>query len=128
MHIQALRFAIAVVGSLIVLSSASPVRGVGAIGAHRSHTVSLLRQVKVNCGTIQGKTYSCPDGYTCVGGAGGSCRKAAAVPLRMSCAVCTSNQKRDSDACLLSGTQIQQLQCVNRVNAEFLKCQDGCRP
>jgi hypothetical protein len=124
----ALRFAIAVVGTLVILSPASPVRAFGTIGAYRSHTVSLLWQVKENCGTVGGKTYSCPDGYTCVGGAGGSCRKKTAVPLGMSCAVCTGNQKRDSDACVSSGTQIQQLQCINRVNAEYLKCQDGCRP
>jgi len=40
----------------------------------------------------------------------------------MSCATCLANQKRDSE----SGDLMQQSACVNRVNAEYLKCIPGC--
>lgn len=123
--------AMVVVGASLVVSFISPVRAFVPVGAHSSYSSTLVMQVKVDCGSVRlGNTirkYTCPDGYGCVGGPGGGCRKAA-VPLVMSCAVCANNQKRDLTACGLSGNATQQLQCVNRVNAEFIKCQTGCRP
>ena len=41
-------------------------------------------------------------------------------------ATCLANQKRDSDSCTRSGDLMQQSACVNRVNAEYLKCIPGC--
>jgi hypothetical protein len=71
------------------------------------------------------RTFFCPDGNTCVSaGSEWKCRPPAAAP--MSCAACARNQKRDSDACTTSGNLIAQNQCVNRVNAEYLKCIPGC--
>jgi hypothetical protein len=52
------------------------------------------------------------------------CRSPA--PAGMSCATCLANQKRDSDSCTRSGDLMQQSACVNRVNAEYLKCIPGC--
>ena len=48
------------------------------------------------------------------------------TPAGMSCATCLANQKRDSDSCTRSGDLMQQSACVNRVNAEYLKCIPGC--
>ena len=75
----------------------------------------------------------CPAGKTCCNVAGKCCDPGATCTsagcvLPMSCKVCASNQKRDSDACMTSGNLMQQSDCVNRVNREFLKCQNGCRP
>jgi len=75
----------------------------------------------------------CPAGKVCCNAAGTCCNPGATCTaggciLPMSCSVCASNQKRDSAACMTSGNLLQQSDCVNRVNAEFLKCQGTCRP
>ncbi len=71
------------------------------------------------------RTFFCNDGQTCVNAAGTwKCRSPA--PAGMSCATCLANQKRDSDSCTRSGDLMQQSACVNRVNAEYLKCIPGC--
>src|SRR5271155_1997363 len=105
--------AMVVVAAPLVVSFVSPVRAFVPVGAHSSYSSTLVMQVKVDCGSVRvGKTitkYTCQDGYVCVGGPGGGCRKAA-VPLVMSCAVCENNRKRDSAACGLSGNATQQLQ------------------
>ena len=70
-------------------------------------------------------TYSCPDRNTCVNVSGAwKCKPPGPAP--MSCAACARIQKRDSDACTTAGNLIAQNQCVNRVNAEYLKCIPGC--
>jgi hypothetical protein len=71
------------------------------------------------------RTFFCNDGQTCVNVSGSwKCRSPA--PAGMSCATCLANQKRDSDSCTRSGNLMQQSACVNRVNAEYLKCIPGC--
>ncbi len=75
----------------------------------------------------------CPAGKTCCMAAGTCCDPGATCTkngcvLPMSCSVCAANQKRDSDACMTSGNLMQQSECVNRVNAEFLRCETNCRP
>jgi len=119
------------VAMLLVIGSA-PGNAFARLGASvATRTVELFVEVRVICeqrkeakGT---RTFFCEDGQTCVNQAGAWKCRSAAAPLPMSCAVCASNQKRDSDACTRSGDLIQQNQCVNRVNAEYLKCIPGCR-
>jgi hypothetical protein len=89
-------------------------------------------QAKVICQQInQGKTtrtFSCPDGHTCLNVAGAwKCKPLAARPEPMACSVCYSNQKRDSDSCTKSGDLMAQSACVNRVNGALMKCLTGCK-
>lgn len=103
-----------------VASSAAQLRG----------ALSPLVQVNVICQRVrQGnmiRTFSCPDGNTCVNVAGAwKCRPPGAA--LMACSVCYANQKRDSDSCTRSGTLMQQSACVNRVNGELMKCLGHCR-
>ena len=96
-----------------------------------TRTIDLFLEARVICEQRKEgqntRTFFCEDGQTCVNQSGAWKCRSAAAPLPMSCVVCASNQKRDSDACTRSGHLIQQNQCVNRVNAEDLKCIPGCR-
>jgi hypothetical protein len=85
----------------------------------------LFSKARVVCETRQEgrnvRTFFCNDGQTCVNAAGTwKCRSPA--PAGMSCATCLANQKRGTR----SGDLMQQSACVNRVNAEYLKCIPGC--
>ena len=89
----------------------------------------LFSKARVVCETRQEgrnvRTFFCNDGQTCVNAASTwKCRSPA--PAGMSCATCLANQKRDSNSCTRSGDLMQQSACVNRVNAEYLKCIPGC--
>jgi len=92
--------------------------------------ISPVVKVNVICQRIREgnniRTFSCPNGNTCVNVAGTwKCRPPVAAP--MACSVCYSNQKRDSDSCTRSGTLMQQSACVNRVNGELMKCLGHCK-
>ena len=72
------------------------------------------------------RTYSCPNGNTCVNLAGAwKCRPPGAA--LMACSVCYNNQKRDANSCTRSGTLMHQSDCVNRVNRELMQCLGHCR-
>jgi hypothetical protein len=112
-------------------AQAAPVNGaVATSAAQLRDELSPLVRVNVICQRIREgnmiRTFSCPNGNTCVNVAGAwKCRPPGAA--LMACSVCYANQKRDSDSCTRSGTLMQQSACVNRVNGELMKCLGHCR-
>ena len=96
---------------------------------HGLPAAELFSKARVVCETRQEgrnvRTFFCNDGQTCVNAAG-TWKSRSPAPAGMSCATCLANQKRDSDSCTRSGDLMQQSACVNRVNAEYLKCIPGC--
>ncbi len=121
--------------SVVVLTPPSAAFAAPIDGATASSVATVANQfspfVKVNviCQRVREgngtRTYSCPNNNTCVNVGGvWKCRPPVAL---MSCSVCYANQKRNSDACMRSGTLMQQSACVNRVNGELMTCLGHCQ-
>lgn len=91
--------------------------------------LSLSASAEVVCANVregdQIVKYFCPDQTRCVGS--GSTWKCVPTVQPIDCKVCLYNQQRDSRSCMSSGDLIQQNKCINRVNAEYLRCQGICR-
>ncbi len=130
MQKQVVCIVLAVVTAVAIFSSTSLASAfVPTGGNYKTENLDLFSRATVICEKRKEGTgtrvFSCPDGNTCLTVSGvWKCKPAGVAP--MSCAACARNQNRDGDACGTSGDLIAQNQCINRVNAEYIKCIPGC--